>query len=67
MQENKKIQGKDNKHRQHVKSSQPLEPLQDKMLLGGYTHYHYLVAVSLASVLGLTVEDKNIVNVKGFN
>ena len=37
MQENKKSQGKDragSKQRKHVESSQPLEPLQDKMLLG---------------------------------
>ena len=37
MQENKKIEGKDSSHkRQHEKSSQPLEPLQNKMLLGKY-------------------------------
>ena len=37
MQENKKSQGKGragSKQRKHEESSQPLEPLQDKMLLG---------------------------------
>jgi hypothetical protein len=41
MQENKKAKSKDSttvKQRQHEKSPQPLEPLQDKMLLGGYSH-----------------------------
>ena len=46
MQENKKAHSKDStevKQRWQEKSSQPLEPLQDKMLLGGYNVSNILV------------------------
>ena len=53
MQENKKIQGKDSagpRQKQHEKSSQPLEPLQDKMLLGKSFLLHIIV-ITLAGIV----------------
>lgn len=54
MQENKKSQGKDragSKQRKHEESSQPLEPLQDKMLLGKSFRRTSNILITLAGVV----------------